>query len=575
MKHYFKRLVSLWAAAMMLFNVILPTGAIAADKDTVLPDAIGYLPTNDYNFRSVLGNGLYFGITANKLEQTNDLQTNFAVNSFSLDIPPDHIHSITPDLSGTSPGSFYVGTIEDRMVPNNKGADIFIYTSNEDKIFKHGEGNRTYVIPMSANDIKNNVVDPIIRHGRAVSNDMATKQAHTSIVNGVVDTMAFDDNVTIYIDADGIEWNGDGLTIKKKANQVIVFNYKTSSNVIIRKYKIEVDGQSIDGGSSTETKQTSGNLSKDQIARTIVWNCNKASQVKLGTMLGIVLAPNGNVQIGNSQSDLEQNIDIGSSSAGWIIAGGTVRNESAEWHGIYYDMPDVHNISMNLKKTVNNEDATGSELFKFALETGIITKDDNGDGDTEYSFGFGNEVNKTNHGASIEFSNIAIPANTSGWVVYRIHETEVDSSTPDSNQYKITDRIIYVAVYITKFGNGSNAKYIPGPVQYFNSFDEDLYLAYRQSHDQNSDQSDETASNAGLTDSIQADKAIFNNTKNSYEATGHAELKAEKTGTNLNGKTFTFILTNPELCVRRRRRLRIQDSGICACGCEERGRNEV
>ena len=68
MKRYFKRSVSLWAAFMMLFNVILPTGSFAelggniglGGTEVIAP------PSKDYTVTSILGNGVYYGIVAEK-----------------------------------------------------------------------------------------------------------------------------------------------------------------------------------------------------------------------------------------------------------------------------------------------------------------------------------------------------------------------------------------------------------------------------------------------------------------------------------------------------------------------------
>ena len=101
MKRYFKRSVSLWAAFMMLFNVILPTGSFAelgentglGGTEVIAP------PSKDYTVTSILGNGVYYGIVANVLDQQNHLQTNFAVNTYA-----GGESNVQPDLSGASAG---------------------------------------------------------------------------------------------------------------------------------------------------------------------------------------------------------------------------------------------------------------------------------------------------------------------------------------------------------------------------------------------------------------------------------------------------------------------------------------
>ena len=52
--------------------------------------------TNDYSYSSILGNGVYYGITANKIVQTNHMQTNFATNYYD-GVP----YGVDPDLAGS------------------------------------------------------------------------------------------------------------------------------------------------------------------------------------------------------------------------------------------------------------------------------------------------------------------------------------------------------------------------------------------------------------------------------------------------------------------------------------------
>ena len=64
MKQNFKKVWSFLAAVTMLLNVLLPTGAVAAgDINSELKAGVDVVdaPTNDYNFRSILGNGVYYG----------------------------------------------------------------------------------------------------------------------------------------------------------------------------------------------------------------------------------------------------------------------------------------------------------------------------------------------------------------------------------------------------------------------------------------------------------------------------------------------------------------------------------
>ena len=59
--------------------------------------------TNDYDFKTILGDSLYYGITADRFNQTNHAQTNAAANYYQSNNNP-----IEPDLSGKSSGAFWL-----------------------------------------------------------------------------------------------------------------------------------------------------------------------------------------------------------------------------------------------------------------------------------------------------------------------------------------------------------------------------------------------------------------------------------------------------------------------------------
>ena len=148
MKRFFKRVTSILAAIMMLFNILVPSMGVAAGGEfgatTSLRGAKGAnQPTADYNYKSILGAGLYFGITANRLEQMNDLQTNYAVNTFYNRDDWGNAHGTTPNLSGKSAGMFYIGAVDPnhKMKPTSNDYDVFIFSSsNETNSFEKQGG---------------------------------------------------------------------------------------------------------------------------------------------------------------------------------------------------------------------------------------------------------------------------------------------------------------------------------------------------------------------------------------------------------------------------------------------------
>ena len=139
MKRNFNRVWSFLAAVSMLMNVLLPTGAIAAGeiRNDVKAGVTIDDPTPDYNAWSILGNGIYYGIVADTLEQKNHLQTNFAVKTYE-----GGASNVQPDWSGNSAGSIYVAHITKPFNINAGGREVIIYTG--ENLTLHDEAGKKY-----------------------------------------------------------------------------------------------------------------------------------------------------------------------------------------------------------------------------------------------------------------------------------------------------------------------------------------------------------------------------------------------------------------------------------------------
>ena len=113
MKRLFKRVTSILAAIMMLFNILVPSTGIAAGSEfgatTTLRGAKGInAPTHEYDFDDILGPGVEFGITAETFNHTGHFQSNYAVNHF-ISSGADHI-APSPDLNFADDSSSAPGT---------------------------------------------------------------------------------------------------------------------------------------------------------------------------------------------------------------------------------------------------------------------------------------------------------------------------------------------------------------------------------------------------------------------------------------------------------------------------------
>jgi hypothetical protein len=202
--------------------------------------------SNDYTFKSILGPGVYYGITANRFEQKNHIQSNFATNYYEGNGYP-----VEPDLA-SSMGAIIMSDATqytegektyDIFIGNSKGAsqtdkNILIY-SNHDDCLKDPR-NFVTVIKSDTDTLKNNYVDPIINYATTISNQLVE---HTSTIipdvgtgKVLIDTTAFPDNATIYIAADGLSEklaDAGNLQIKKKEDQLLVFNFSSTTNLHI------------------------------------------------------------------------------------------------------------------------------------------------------------------------------------------------------------------------------------------------------------------------------------------------------------------------------------------------------
>ena len=428
---------------------------------------------SDYTYASILGPNMLYGIVADHLFHANHLQTTFAVNHYT-----GHDQGVRPDLSGTSAGSIviaefnhqddnnpqgnYVGTtVTDNIytgqlkvegvdlngtlvvhVDRNSGARFQADTGETVLNNVTGDLNHTVVIPSDGQSLSSSIVQPAIDYGIAMSNTLAGKTATLvlpdlpSDANSLIlDTSAFDEYATIYVDADnikGILANTNGLTINKRDNQTIVFNFKTESynELTLGSFTVIQPNlqDSYPNGFPTHSPQGKGdkdNEIMDDIARHIVWNLNGIKgRTTINTSGGIFLQP-------NKGSD----IFIGGTTAGWIVSNGFVANGDAEWHHVFADMPNSDTVKLRALKTVDGGQPRSSQIFTFYLDE-YVSPD-------SWNEKFREAENSS---GSIDFSVIPFDTSDEGWHFYRIREVDKASSTEGS--YLMDRASYYAAVYV-------------------------------------------------------------------------------------------------------------------------------
>lgn len=418
--------------------------------------------SNDWNYLSILGNGVNYGITADHYTQKGHIQSNFAVNHYTW----DGEKQIEPDLAGngavlvaadydliTKDGKPYAIEIGGSHVPNTETV-IYLgkYGSNDPRtgerslVYNVNGRDWVHVYPTDPEDLRSGIVEPIIQHGDAVSSELLKHSVTFSPASNKIDLLDFPEDATIYLDGDQLEkWlsksQDDGFYITKHKNQMIVFNFDTLKDVTLGQYHVryakDEDDKYTVGKDWFNTYSPTGrghedNIFVDELAQHIVYNLSSANKISIKQAVGIILAPNE-----------DSEISIDATSAGWIISDGHVQNEGHEWHSVYSKMPDSTTINLTAYKTVDNKIPTAVQKFNFELEQFKDKK----------WVKISDPIENDN--GSIVFNGI--PFNPDGrWNLYRITETAIAAST--SGSYLIDTNNIYAVVECEIIGDPSAAQ---------------------------------------------------------------------------------------------------------------------
>ena len=298
------------------------------------------------NYQTILGDAVNFGVTADKYVQGNHAQTNYAVVTFERkgDVVCE------PDLINGATIPFYAANITNGVRFGNstyKNVDTdsvtYLYhTSNQTDITKITSDNQKIHLNIEhakSGDDVSKVVNNMISHVSNVSAELAgasptivvTDDKISDVNHYMLDTTARGDNEVIYINVtDGsrlaqvLEKN-EGLTVKKKSGQVLVFNI-LGNNVKVYKIKVIVADKNVElttvGDTSAKSQQNVDLL--EYVDKNFIWNMPNATDVEIKECAGIFLAPTKN-----------STVEVTSTSSGWVVSAGTVKNENCEWHFPY------------------------------------------------------------------------------------------------------------------------------------------------------------------------------------------------------------------------------------------------
>ncbi|MCR5558202.1 MAG: Cna B-type domain-containing protein [Butyrivibrio sp.] len=309
------------------------------------------------NFKSVLGDAINFGITADVLG-LRESESNFAVKElYAIE------QQYGNDLTNPAEQTFMAGTVSGNVRIKGYPA-YFIVPGQYAWGIKHmsGADYLKFDVAYSTSDI-NQDVDDMLTYVRTASADLASRTDNASLqvyYEGAtpkyyVNTTGYAAG-TYYITLNDFDMRyklgGDGaLKIFKNSNQTIVFNVKASSDINLHKYQVSTDrGQLLDGA----TLANSNNYSS--VAQSIIWNfVNTKNVTTSGSVAGVFISGRNDARFINA-----------STSAGWL-AFHDVYISSGEWHNTYNDVKQISGTAQ--LQAYKNIDGEYSEIsgFNFAL----------------------------------------------------------------------------------------------------------------------------------------------------------------------------------------------------------------
>ena len=331
--------------------------------------------TSDYNFLTVLGPAVDYGVVASKITHDGHSETNLATKVYDN----TKGENFDPDLSGNGsdqvPGVCLFGEVVGEKVRFGSTTPPVAYaivgSDDASKIKNEAEPGAVVVVPTDKQVI-NNTVDSMISHMQTVSADMlskpATLQPYVSNTENrlIVDTMGFPDDATIYVDADAYIDNyisKGKVNIKKKPNQLVVFNFKNERTEPLTIKTVRVDWGEGYKTSNTETRQfnSAQNNYADLVARQVVWNlAGIKGDVSIIESGGMFLQPN------SDSGDFE----AGGTSCGWVITAGDaiLGKGGQEFHFVYQGLNSAGKVILKAKKIVDGVIPSEEQVFKFGVE---------------------------------------------------------------------------------------------------------------------------------------------------------------------------------------------------------------
>lgn len=352
--------IAAWLLAFCTVFCYVPT-SVFADEDVTYGSTGDTV--KDVNYRTILGDAVNYGVVADTFVHQNHTQTNFAVNEYVR----EGEQILEADLMGEGNIPFIIGEMSNKIrfgqhTFNNANVTMDIVTNEkykgDDSLFiRDNKGrvavNATYEPEASIR----NKVSALQQHAAEWSEKLAAKEPTVTLSKtmrgNTIDVTRYDADAVIYVSVpeDGnflTEVVNHSLTIKKKSNQIVVFNIP-NKNISLREFTVVADGETV----RSQTSQSNTNQKADEeILRKVIWNMPNAENVNLKDNVGMFLVPKETATV---------NLD-GGAVGGWMVTGGTLKG-NAEWHFMFQGRNNS-NKPNNKPDAPAMKDANGSIILQ-------------------------------------------------------------------------------------------------------------------------------------------------------------------------------------------------------------------
>ena len=273
-------------------------------------------PGADWNYRSILGEAVYYGILSNTINKTGHMDTNFA----------------TKYLTGSgnvTAGAYTHQNNGGLFIIADKDGQQFAIDGSAENVWCTESGASTISLQngstklLASKESLESFVDDMMDHVITTSAAMAAES--TYVVKSIPDQNNADIDLTsrpdgtYYISLKELlsgAQNG-AIKVKKTSKQTIVFNYTGTDPIALERFSV----WNVDVENGYQSSATS-NGAIDVTAKTIVFNMPKViSFSNEGGVCGILIAP-------------KATFNIGSTSSGWLITD-TMSSSGGEWHNVW------------------------------------------------------------------------------------------------------------------------------------------------------------------------------------------------------------------------------------------------